>query len=228
MSWQDVCIFCPPHVLFGTGLGTAWLCGARTVAGRPTVIFVTARHVVWADYLFTLPAILFQPLSGLWLAELVGLSTGRAVAACVLRALRHHRRLLDSGGLAADAACANLAGSRRSRRPAATGPLSPLYATSGSSWDGRRFGRDRHLLPDGREARVELNGVASRSMAEAGRVADSIASPAASISIPAIRWTEPSSPMAMATMRGRAIAACWRHRARWPSCATAMARTAPM
>jgi uncharacterized membrane protein len=40
------------------------------------VIFVTARHVVWADYLFTLPSILIQPLSGLWLTELAGFPPG--------------------------------------------------------------------------------------------------------------------------------------------------------
>jgi uncharacterized membrane protein len=59
-------------LLFGTGLGTAWYMWRAHRSGNPTVIFVTARHVVWADYLFTLPAVVFQPLSGLWLAELVG------------------------------------------------------------------------------------------------------------------------------------------------------------
>ena len=59
-------------LLFGTGLGTAWYMWWANRSGDPTVIFLTARHVVWADYLFTLPAVVFQPLSGLWLAELVG------------------------------------------------------------------------------------------------------------------------------------------------------------
>jgi uncharacterized membrane protein len=59
-------------LLFGTGLGTAWYMWRADRSGDPTVIFITARHVVWADYLFTLPAVVFQPLSGLWLAELVG------------------------------------------------------------------------------------------------------------------------------------------------------------
>src|SRR5919197_1703139 len=59
-------------VLFGTGLGTAWFmwradrtCDAATIAG-------TARTVVLADWLFTLPAIIVQPLSGLWLVQMAG------------------------------------------------------------------------------------------------------------------------------------------------------------
>jgi uncharacterized membrane protein len=63
-------------VLFGTGLGTAWFMWRTDRSGEPLVIFVTARHVVWADYLFTLPAILIQPLSGLWLIELAGFPPG--------------------------------------------------------------------------------------------------------------------------------------------------------
>lgn len=59
-------------LLFGTGLGTAWYMWRADRSGHPTVIFITAGHVVRADYLFTLPAVVFQPLSGLWLAELVG------------------------------------------------------------------------------------------------------------------------------------------------------------
>jgi len=63
-------------VLFGTGLGTAWFMWRADRSRQAAVIFVTARHVVWADYLFTLPAILIQPLSGLWLTELAGFPTG--------------------------------------------------------------------------------------------------------------------------------------------------------
>jgi uncharacterized membrane protein len=63
-------------VLFGTGLGTAWFMWRADCSRQAAVIFVTARHVVWADYLFTLPAILIQPLSGLWLTELAGFPPG--------------------------------------------------------------------------------------------------------------------------------------------------------
>jgi uncharacterized membrane protein len=63
-------------VLFGTGLGTAWFMWRADRSRQAVVIYVTARHVVWADYLFTLPAILIQPLSGLWLTELAGFPPG--------------------------------------------------------------------------------------------------------------------------------------------------------
>lgn len=63
-------------VLFGTGLGTAWFMWRADRSRQAAVIFVTARHVVWADYFFTLPAILIQPLSGLWLTELAGFPLG--------------------------------------------------------------------------------------------------------------------------------------------------------
>ena len=63
-------------LLFGTGLGTAWFMWRADRTRQAVVIFVTARHVVWADYLFTLPSILIQPLSGLWLTELAGFPPG--------------------------------------------------------------------------------------------------------------------------------------------------------
>ena len=63
-------------VLFGTGLGTAWFMWRADRSRQAVVIYVTARHVVWADYLFTLPAILIQPLSGLWLTQLAGFPPG--------------------------------------------------------------------------------------------------------------------------------------------------------
>jgi len=56
-------------VLFGTGLGIAffmWLaCRSGDVAG----VAATARIVVVADFLFTLPAVAVQPVSGFWLVH---------------------------------------------------------------------------------------------------------------------------------------------------------------
>ncbi|HRO87936.1 MAG TPA: DUF2269 family protein [Chiayiivirga sp.] len=42
--------------------------------GEVAAIAVTARHVVLADWLFTTPAIIVQPLTGFWLLHLMGLS----------------------------------------------------------------------------------------------------------------------------------------------------------
>jgi uncharacterized membrane protein len=58
-------------VLFGTGLGTAWFMWRADRSGDVAMIAATARNVVLADWLFTTPAVIIQPLSGLWLIHLV-------------------------------------------------------------------------------------------------------------------------------------------------------------
>jgi uncharacterized membrane protein len=63
-------------VLFGTGLGTAFFQWMAYRRGEVAAIAVTARHVVLADWLFTTPAIIVQPLTGFWLLHLMGLSWG--------------------------------------------------------------------------------------------------------------------------------------------------------
>jgi uncharacterized membrane protein len=62
-------------ILFGTGLGTAWFMWRANRSGHAGVIVATARNVVLADWLFTTPAIILQPLSGLWLIHLGGYSS---------------------------------------------------------------------------------------------------------------------------------------------------------
>lgn len=58
-------------LLFGTGLGSAFYKWMADRSGNLAHIAVTNRHVVLADWLFTTPTIIFQPLSGLWLAHLL-------------------------------------------------------------------------------------------------------------------------------------------------------------
>ena len=60
-------------LLFGTGLGSAFymFCASRT--RDPGVIAVVVRHVVIADWLFTATSVVFQPLSGLYLAHIAGI-----------------------------------------------------------------------------------------------------------------------------------------------------------
>ncbi len=65
-------------LLFGTGLGTAfhgWMANRSGDAGARRVV---NRNVVLADWLFTTPAVIFQPVTGVWLAQLAGfpLTTG--------------------------------------------------------------------------------------------------------------------------------------------------------
>lgn len=60
-------------LLFGTGLGSAFYKWMADRSGNVAHIAVTNRHVVLADWLFTTPMVIFQPISGLWMVYLLGL-----------------------------------------------------------------------------------------------------------------------------------------------------------
>jgi uncharacterized membrane protein len=59
-------------VLFGTGLGIAFFMFASRFSDDLTVRFFLARTTVIADMLFTLPAVIVQPVTGLTLVILAG------------------------------------------------------------------------------------------------------------------------------------------------------------
>ena len=59
-------------VLFGTGLGIAFFKWITDRTGNAAAIRVVSEKVVLADWLFTLPAIIVQALTGLALARLLG------------------------------------------------------------------------------------------------------------------------------------------------------------
>lgn len=61
-------------VLFGTGIGTAFQMVWAMRTGKVETIHSVASGVVIADWIFTTPAGLVQPLSGLWLIWLQGYS----------------------------------------------------------------------------------------------------------------------------------------------------------
>jgi uncharacterized membrane protein len=73
-------------ILFGTGLGIAFFKLAADRSGSVAAIRVTAERVVWADWLFTTPAIVTQAVTGLALAKLAAfpLLTGWVFAAILL------------------------------------------------------------------------------------------------------------------------------------------------
>ncbi|WP_199899207.1 DUF2269 family protein [Sneathiella glossodoripedis] len=54
-------------ILFGTGIGIAFFLFASHVKGASQEKFFNAKITVLADFVFTLPAVLLQPLTGLWL-----------------------------------------------------------------------------------------------------------------------------------------------------------------
>ncbi|WP_124949172.1 DUF2269 family protein [Sulfuriferula thiophila] len=60
-------------MLFGTGLGSAFYKWMADRSGNLAHIAVTNRHVVLADWIFTTPTVIFQPISGLWMVYLLNL-----------------------------------------------------------------------------------------------------------------------------------------------------------
>lgn len=59
-------------VLFGTGIGTAFQMVWAMRTGRVETVHSVASGVVMADWLFTTPAGILQPVTGLWLIHLAG------------------------------------------------------------------------------------------------------------------------------------------------------------
>lgn len=52
-------------ILFGTGLGTAFFMWRADKSGDLALVAATARHVVLADWIFTAPSVVLQPITGL-------------------------------------------------------------------------------------------------------------------------------------------------------------------
>ena len=76
-------------LLFGTGLGTAFHGLASNLSRDVRAIAVANRNVVLADWLFTTPTVILQPVTGVWLAWLIGwpLTSGWIVWTLVLYVL---------------------------------------------------------------------------------------------------------------------------------------------
>lgn len=61
-------------LLFGTGLGSAFYKLFTDLNGNLEAIAVTNRLVVKADWLFTTPTVIIQPLTGFWMLHMAGLT----------------------------------------------------------------------------------------------------------------------------------------------------------
>jgi uncharacterized membrane protein len=59
-------------LLFGTGLGSAFYMYFASRTRDPRVIATVVRYVVIADWAFTTPTIILQPLTGLYLMHFAG------------------------------------------------------------------------------------------------------------------------------------------------------------
>jgi uncharacterized membrane protein len=60
-------------LLFGTGIGSAWYMLFTSLTRQPAATAIVVRRVVWADWCFTATTMVFQPLSGAYLAHLAGM-----------------------------------------------------------------------------------------------------------------------------------------------------------
>jgi uncharacterized membrane protein len=59
-------------VLFGTGLGSAFYKWMADRNGNIQNIAITNKHVVFADWVFTTPTVILQPITGIWMAYIIG------------------------------------------------------------------------------------------------------------------------------------------------------------
>jgi len=59
-------------LFFGTGLGSAFYKWMADRSGVVAHIAVTNKHVVLADWIFTTPTVIFEPLSGLLMVHIAG------------------------------------------------------------------------------------------------------------------------------------------------------------
>lgn len=59
-------------LMFGTGFGTAFYMFCANRSGNVQAIAVITRWVAKADWWFTTPAVIIQPLSGFWMMHLAG------------------------------------------------------------------------------------------------------------------------------------------------------------
>jgi uncharacterized membrane protein len=101
-------------LLFGTGLGTAFHFWMAHRTGDARTIAAAARVTVIADYAFTLPAVVLQPLTGMALAHMAGYPLGSPwivasvllyllAGACWVPVVFIQRRLRDIAGRCAAA-----------------------------------------------------------------------------------------------------------------------------
>ena len=63
-------------ILFGTGLGTAFFFWRANAPGNEAGRLTTARTTVRADWFFTAPSVVVQPVTGAWMMARAGLAWG--------------------------------------------------------------------------------------------------------------------------------------------------------
>lgn len=72
--WLKVIHVISSTLLFGTGLGSAYFMYSAHLTKDVPAIRYAARAVVIADWAFTTPAVVVQPVTGIWMAYIAGFS----------------------------------------------------------------------------------------------------------------------------------------------------------
>ena len=72
--WLEYAHLLGAILIFGTGLGTAFHMWRAHLTGDPRVVAAAGRSTVLADWLFTTPAVILQPVTGAMLARSQGWS----------------------------------------------------------------------------------------------------------------------------------------------------------
>lgn len=138
-------------LLFGTGLGTAFFMWFTWRSGNLAAIASASRLTVLADWCFTTPAVLIQPVTGIALVRLMGFPWSNPVAAGCHDAVSGSRRMLAARGGDAGT-CSRLCRSCTGRRATVAGSLRPADAMVVRARLAGIPVHDGHLLADGGEA----------------------------------------------------------------------------
>ena len=72
-SWIKLLHILSATILFGTGLGTAFFMLRAHLSGNKEAVKITTQNVVFADWIFTTPAVFLQAGTGLWLTLQLGI-----------------------------------------------------------------------------------------------------------------------------------------------------------
>jgi len=70
--WLKLIHIMSATVIFGTGLGSAFYMYRAHLSADDRAIFFAARNIVIADWIFTTPAVIIQPVTGILLVVVMG------------------------------------------------------------------------------------------------------------------------------------------------------------
>jgi uncharacterized membrane protein len=118
-------------LMVGTGLGSAFYMFFTNRSGSVPAQAVVSRLVVRADWWFTTPTVILQPVTGFALAHMAGWPLSTPWLALSLGPVRGRRHVLAAGGVAADPNGRHCSSSAHRDATA----LPPLYARYQRYWE---------------------------------------------------------------------------------------------